>query len=194
MSKDYKERLQLHRKGLLKKLFFVSFIPLFIIALAITFFFLRESPDHWKSDTIVIKDIGSTTVASGGRGSGSRIVAQIVDDNGQYFVLSQMKPNEASDVLEIGNQYDIVYSSDFARLHIKGLSQGNVNIISTADSVQSYEKHATGTMTLCAICLLASLVLIIITIKFACKEEIKQIKHLKKKLKNDIAQASSNKE
>ncbi|MBQ8146351.1 MAG: hypothetical protein IJ039_06160 [Clostridia bacterium] len=183
MSKSYKERLKLHRKSLFKKLLSVSCLPLFIIVLATTFFLLRESPEHWKSDTIVINDISSTTIASGGRGSGSRIVAQIADDNGQYFVLSQMKPKEALSALKAGDEYTVVYASEFARLHIKGISQGGVEIVSTNDSAQSYEKNKTATIVLCSVCILILLILFAVTIKFFCKEETKQICHLKQKLK-----------
>ena len=126
MAKNYKKRLKAHKLRLFKKLFSVSLFPLILILFVITIQLLRPAPDKWETESIVLDSIGSTSVMGH---KSSKTVAKIVDVDGQSYVLSQMKPDEASSVLTTGDKYDVVYSSEFGRLRIKGLYKNGAEII-----------------------------------------------------------------
>ena len=179
MAKNYKKRLKAHKLRLFKKLFSVSLFPLILILFIITIQLLRPAPDKWETESIVLDSIGSTSVMGH---KSSKTVAKIVNVDGQSYVLSQMKPDEASSVLTTGDKYDIVYSSEFGRLRIKGLYKNGAEIISTNDSVSGYKSLNITATILCSAIFVIMLVALAFTVAFECKDEIKYIKRLRKKL------------
>lgn len=179
MSKNYKKRLKAHRLRLFKKLFFASLFPLILMLFVITIQLLRPSPDKWETDNILLKSIGSTSVMSH---KSTKTVANITSNDGRSFVLSQMKPEEASKSLTVGDTYEIVYSSEFGRLRVKGLSQNETEIISKSDSASGYKTQVTTVVVFCFAVFIIMLVILAFTLKFDCKDEIKNIKHLKAKI------------
>ena len=181
MNKDYKKRLTAHRKKLIKKLIPVSVLPLIIIILLTTVFLLRDTPNEWKNATITISSIENTTVYSGN--TGSKTVAEIIDSTGKRFVLSQMKPDEARELLKLGKEYKISYSKDLFRLHIESICDNDNVIVNRESSVQIYSSNRTATISVCAAFFIAMLVAFAVVIQLYCKEEIKNIKHIKHKLK-----------
>ena len=182
MSKSYKKRLHFHRMGILKKLIPVSILPLLIVVLLVTVQILSQAPGKWSVDTIVLSTVDATTVYEAH--SGSDTVALITDAKGRSFVVSQMKPTEASRVLKAGTSYTATYASEFGRLHIRGLCKENGDtIIDINKSIKVYESNRTASTVICLLCLGIMVVLFIIVFIFFCKEERKQIKHLKKKIK-----------
>ena len=187
MNKNYKQRLKAHRLRLFKKLFFVSLFPLILIIFVVIIQLSRPSPDKWKVDTILLNSIDTTTVY---RHHGSSSVANITSNDGRSFVVSQMKTEEASKVLNTGEKYEIVYSSEFGRLRIKGISQDETEIISRSDSVSVYKNQVTTVVVFCSAVFVIMLAVLAFTTLFYCKDEIKNIKHLKEKIKNNSPQPS----
>ena len=181
MSKSYKKRLYAHRKRLYKKLIIVSAFPLILIAFVAVVFLLGDTPHEWKSEQIVLNSIEKTTVYNGN--TGSKTVAGVNDSNGNFYVLSQMKFDEAKTRLKIGQEYEVVYSVEFGRNHIKGIYNGGLEFVSTQDSIDIYKNNKSATIIFCSVCFALTIGLCIITIKFFCKDETKNIKHLKKKIK-----------
>ena len=187
MSQNYRKRLKAHRLRLFKKLFFASLFPLILVIFLVIIQLSRPSPDEWNADTIILNSIDATTVY---RHHGSSRVAQITSNDGRSFVLSQMKPEDASSALNVGSEYEIVYSSEFGRLRIKGISQNETEIISRSDSASGYKSNLVTIIIFCSAVLLIMLVVFALTVKFRCKDELKNIKHLKEKIKNNSPQPS----
>ena len=187
VSQNYRKRLKAHRLRLFKKLFFASLFPLILVIFLVIIQLSRPSPDEWNADTIILNSIDATTVY---RHHGSSRVAQITSNDGRSFVLSQMKPEDASSALNVGSEYEIVYSSEFGRLRIKGLYRNGAEIISTFDSANGYKTQVTTVIILCSIVFVIMLVAIAFTLLFYCKDEIKSIKRLKEKIKNNSPQPS----
>ncbi len=187
MSKNYKKRLKAHKFRLFKKIFSVSVLPLILMLFVVIIQLLRPSPDNWKTENIILESTGSTSVMGH---KTARTVAQITSSDGRSFVVSQMKPEEASNTLDVGGEYEIVYSSEFGRLRIKGLYRNGAEIISTFDSANGYKTQVTTVIILCSIVFVIMLVAIAFTLLFYCKDEIKSIKRLKAKIKNNSPQPS----
>ncbi len=187
MSKSYKKRLKAHRLRLFKKLLCVSLFPLILMLFVIIIQLGRPSPEKWKTESIVLESIGSTSVMGH---KTARTVAQITSSDGRSFVVSQMKPEEASNTLDVGGEYEIVYSSEFGRLRIKGLYRNGAEIISTFDSANGYKTQVTTVIILCSIVFVIMLIALTFVLLFDCKDEIKNIKHLNEKIKNNSPQPS----
>ena len=187
MSKSYKKRLKAHKLRLFKKIFSVSVLPLILILFVVIIQLGRPSPEKWKTESIVLESIGSTSVMGH---KTARTVAQITSSDGRSFVVSQMKPEDASSALNAGSEYEIVYSSEFGRLRIKGLYENGNEIISRSDSASGYKTQVTTVIILCSIVFVIMLVAIAFTLLFYCKDEIKSIKRLKEKIKNNSPQPS----
>ena len=187
MSKNYKKRLKAHKFRLFKKIFSVSVLPLILILFVVIIQLGRPSPEKWKTESIVLESIGSTSVMGH---KTARTVAQITSSDGRSFVVSQMKPEEASNALIIGGEYEIAYSSEFGRLRIKGISQNETEIISRSDSASGYKSNLVTIIIFCSAVLLIMLVVFALTLKFRCKDELKNIKRLKEKIKNNSPQPS----
>ena len=187
MSKNYKKRLKAHKFRFFKKIFSVSVLPLILILFVVIIQLGRPSPDNWKTENIILESTGSTSVMGH---KTARTVAQITSSDGRSFVVSQMKPEEASNTLDVGGEYEIVYSSEFGRLRIKGLYRNGAEIISTFDSANGYKTQVTTVIILCSIVFVIMLVAIAFTLLFYCKDEIKSIKRLKEKIKNNSPQPS----
>ena len=187
VSQNYRKRLKAHRLRLFKKLFFASLFPLILVIFLVIIQLSRPSPDEWNADTIILNSIDATTVY---RHHGSSRVAQITSNDGRSFVLSQMKPEEASNALIIGGEYEIAYSSEFGRLRIKGISQNGTEIISRSDSASGYKSNLVTIIIFCSAVLLIMLVVFALTVKLRCKDELKNIKRLKPKIKSNSPQPS----
>ena len=187
MSKNYKKRLKAHKFRLFKKIFSVSVLPLILILFVVIIQLGRPSPDNWKTENIILESTGSTSVMGH---KTARTVAKITGNDGRSFVVSQMKSEETSNTLDLGGEYQIVYTSEFGRLRIKGLYRNGAEIISTFDSANGYKTQVTTVIILCSIVFVIMLVAIAFTLLFYCKDEIKSIKRLKAKIKNNSPQPS----
>ena len=185
--KNYRKRLKEHKLRLFKKLFVASLFPLILILFVIIIQLSRPSPDKWETDNILLESISSTSVMTH---KSTKTVAYIKSNDGRSFVLSQMKPEEASKSLTVGDTYEVVYSSEFGRLRVKGLSQNGNEIISRSDSASGYKTQVTTVIICCSIVFVIMLIVLTFVLLFDCKDEIKNIKRLKAKIKSFSPQPS----
>lgn len=152
----------------------IVIIPLVMLCALLMFseFVAHQNPKKWKEETVTFAGFGEMWLLLNRDMSD----ALITEDGRQFHTGSEERLQE---VLVIGEEYTIVYSTNLKGKVLEGLSKDGIVYLDVNDSVNAWRETATHVLKFVG-WIVAMMVLAILLIdRLWCKKEHAQIKRLK---------------
>lgn len=181
MSKSYEKRLSHHRKRIAKKLFMGLIVPIGVLLLTVITLIFTEEPDNWHTVNITVKEFSRASEWNY-KHSAKTYGVLVSEDGARYTTKLNVKSTE--ELFKIGEEYEIVYSKSYKinDKTVQAAKLGDEEIISLDSSIKQFKTNRTILFVIFLGCIVISATLTPIILRFFCKEELKCIRQIKRKL------------